>query len=59
MRTHCSHCDRRIWVYPQPQFEAMKAAMVLRNALVSSFAMQPDLIYVIDTFLRIHHNADE
>ena len=33
MRTHCSHCDRRIWVYPKPQFEAMKDAMVLRNAL--------------------------
>ena len=34
MRTHCSHCDRRIWVYPGPQFAAMKAAYVFRNALV-------------------------
>jgi alpha-glucosidase (family GH31 glycosyl hydrolase) len=33
MRTHCSHCDRRIWVYPQHQFLAMKAAFVFRNAL--------------------------
>jgi alpha-glucosidase (family GH31 glycosyl hydrolase) len=24
MRTHCSHCDRRIWIYPQAQFDAMK-----------------------------------
>ena len=34
MRTHCSHCDRRIWVYPDAEFRAMKAAMVFRNALV-------------------------
>mmetsp|Transcript_20258 Transcript_20258/g.60496 ORF Transcript_20258/g.60496 Transcript_20258/m.60496 type:complete len:969 (-) Transcript_20258:543-3449(-) len=33
-RTHCSHCDRRIWMYPQRQFEAMKAAMLFRDALV-------------------------
>ena len=33
MRTHCSHCDRRIWVYPEPQFKTMKAAMVFRNAI--------------------------
>ena len=34
MRTHCSHCDRRIWIYPGPQFAAMKAAYLFRNALV-------------------------
>ena len=22
LRTHCSHCDRRIWVYPEPQVMA-------------------------------------
>ena len=34
LRTHCAHCDRRIWVYPAAQFAAMKAAMLFRNALV-------------------------
>ena len=34
MRTHCSHCDRRIWMYNDEEFGAMKAAMVFRNALV-------------------------
>jgi len=31
-RTHCDHCERRIWVFPH--FEWMKQAFVLRNALV-------------------------
>jgi hypothetical protein len=34
MRTHCAHCDRRIWMYPDQQFAAMKAAYIFRNALV-------------------------
>jgi len=31
-RTHCDHCERRIWLFPH--FEWMKQAFVLRNALV-------------------------
>jgi len=31
-RTHCDHCERRIWLFPH--FEWMRQAMVLRNALV-------------------------
>ena len=34
LRTHCSHCDHRIWAYPGTQFAAMKAAMLFRNALI-------------------------
>eukprot|EP01079_Euglenida_sp_SAG-EU17-18_P008234 gene8234-1470_t len=32
LRTHCSHCERRIWMFPY--FEHMRDAMRLRNALV-------------------------
>ena len=32
LRTHCDHCERRIWKFPY--FEQMRDAMVLRNALV-------------------------
>eukprot|EP01120_Amphizonella_sp_Union-15-10_P010944 TRINITY_DN4546_c0_g1_i15.p1 TRINITY_DN4546_c0_g1~~TRINITY_DN4546_c0_g1_i15.p1 ORF type:complete len:870 (-),score=176.31 TRINITY_DN4546_c0_g1_i15:56-2665(-) len=31
-RTHCDHCERRIWLFPH--FFWMKHAMLLRNALV-------------------------
>ena len=31
-RTHCDHCERRIWVFPH--FPYMKEAMLLRNALI-------------------------
>jgi len=31
-RTHCDHCERRIWLFPH--FFYMKHAMILRNALV-------------------------
>jgi len=31
-RTHCDHCERRIWLFPH--FQWMKQAFVLRNALV-------------------------
>ena len=32
LRTHCDHCERRIWMFPY--FESMRDAMRLRNALV-------------------------
>ena len=32
LRTHCDHCERRIWLFPY--FESMRDAMRLRNALV-------------------------
>ena len=31
LRTHCDHCERRIWLFPH--FELMRDAMRLRNAL--------------------------
>ena len=31
-RTHCSHCDPRIWLYKS--FKQMKATMVLRSSLL-------------------------
>ena len=31
LRTHCDHCERRIWLFPL--FEQMRDAMRLRNAL--------------------------
>jgi len=31
-RTHCDHCERRIWLFPH--FQWMKQAFVLRNALI-------------------------
>ncbi len=31
LRTHCNHCERRIWMFPY--FEEMRDAMYLRNAL--------------------------
>jgi len=31
LRSHCNHCERRIWVFPY--FEEMRDAMRLRNAL--------------------------
>jgi alpha-glucosidase len=31
-RTHCNHCERRIWMFPY-HFEQMRDAMQLRNAL--------------------------
>lgn len=31
LRTHCDHCERRIWLFPY--FDAMRDAMRLRNAL--------------------------
>jgi len=31
-RTHCDHCERRIWLFPH--FVWMKQAFILRNALV-------------------------
>jgi len=31
-RTHCDHCERRIWLFPH--FQWMRQALVLRNALV-------------------------
>ena len=31
LRTHCDHCERRIWLFPY--FELMRDAMRLRNAL--------------------------
>lgn len=31
LRTHCNHCERRIWMFPY--FEEMRDAMRLRNAL--------------------------
>lgn len=37
LRTHCSHCDRRIWSYPQPYYSAMAAALRLRRALQPLF----------------------
>ncbi len=32
-RTHCSHCDRRIWSYPEPFYTAMAGALKLRRFL--------------------------
>jgi alpha-glucosidase (family GH31 glycosyl hydrolase) len=32
LRTHCDHCERRIWLYPY--FEHMRDALRLRSALV-------------------------
>ena len=32
-RSHCSHCDRRIWSYPEPYYTPMAAALHFRHAL--------------------------
>jgi hypothetical protein len=32
-RSHCSHCDRRIWAYPEADFLRMRTAMRFRHAL--------------------------
>ena len=37
LRTHCSHCDRRIWSYAEPFYSAMAAALRLRRALQPFF----------------------
>jgi len=37
LRTHCSHCDRRIWSYAEPFYSAMAAALRFRRALQPFF----------------------
>ena len=32
-RPHCSHCDRRIWAYPELDFARMRTAMLFRHIL--------------------------
>ena len=33
LRPHCSHCDKRIWMYPPEFYAAMRAALLFRQAL--------------------------
>jgi alpha-glucosidase (family GH31 glycosyl hydrolase) len=50
-RTHCDHCERRIWLFPY--FDIMKDAMLLRNALVPYIYTQARLAY--DTGVSVVH----
>jgi alpha-glucosidase (family GH31 glycosyl hydrolase) len=50
LRTHCDHCERRIWMFPL--FEQMRDAMRLRSALVpyvsaTYFTTLADWMYII------------
>jgi len=50
-RTHCDHCERRIWLFPH--FPWMKHALVLRNALVPYIYTNARKTY--DTGIAIVH----
>eukprot|EP00698_Gefionella_okellyi_P004819 TRINITY_DN1445_c0_g1_i1.p1 TRINITY_DN1445_c0_g1~~TRINITY_DN1445_c0_g1_i1.p1 ORF type:complete len:886 (-),score=199.72 TRINITY_DN1445_c0_g1_i1:45-2429(-) len=43
LRTHCDHCERRIWEFPY--FTQMKDAMLLRNALMPYIYTHARLAY--------------
>ena len=34
LRPHCSHCDKRIWMYPPEFYAAMRAALLFRRGSV-------------------------